>query len=739
MNTRFLFFLTVFFIPILTGAQVVTGNVTSTDKEPVIGAYILKVSSEQHSHTNEAGDFVFENAAVGDTLQFMSLGYTTVKVVVENYEPITVKMEEAVFDLGEIVVGQNAKKTNIVSNIDLQINPVQSSQEILAVVPGLFIGQHAGGGKAEQIFLRGFDIDHGTDVNIAVDGMPVNMVSHAHGQGYADLHFVIPETIEAVDFGKGPYYADKGNFTTAGYVDLKTRDRLDNSAVKFETGSFNTFRGVGLFDVVSSEKHNAYLATEFMLTDGPFESSQNFNRTNLLLKYTGQVSDIDQISFIASHFSSQWDASGQIPQRAVDSGLITRFGAIDDTEGGNTSRTNFALNFNRTIDNRTFIKNSVFYSLYDFELFSNFTFFLEDPENADQIRQFEKRQIFGVQSEYNRSFLINDNISTLFQGGVGLRYDNVDNNTLERTANRKTSLESLSFGDVDETNLFAYAKLEFDVNRFLIQPMLRFDFFNFNYVNNLQTAFERQADTKAIVSPKLNLIYNANQKTQLYLKSGLGFHSNDTRVVVVEQDRPVLPAAYGADLGANFKPARRLFVNAALWYLFLEQEFVYVGDAGIVEPSGRTRRVGVDLGFRWQLAPSLFANADFNYAVPRSIDDPEGENLIPLAPTFTSTGGLNFRKKGFVAAISYRWLQDRTANEDNSIVAEGYFITDMNASYEWKKLTLGFSIENLFNQEWNETQFATESRLDFEQTSVEEIHFTPGTPFFIRGNVSYKF
>ncbi len=739
MRANFFYPLLLLFLPLFTFGQSISGNVCDSDKSPIIGAYVLKVSTEKHTHTNELGNFLLKDISIGDTLQIMYLGYETQQIVLKDLSPIKLNLEESYFDLGEVVVGQNAKQTNLVSNIDLKLNPVQSSQEILAVVPGLFIGQHAGGGKAEQIFLRGFDIDHGTDVGITVDGMPVNMVSHAHGQGYADLHFVIPETVQDIDFGKGPYYANKGNFTTAGYVEMNTKDKLENSMIKTEIGSFNTLRAVGLLDIVSSEKHNAYVATEFLASDGPFESSQNFKRANVLLKYSGQVSDQDKLTFIASHFTSSWDASGQVPQRAIDSGLITRFGAIDDTEGGNTSRTNFALNFNRTLDNQTFIKNNVYYSLYDFELFSNFTFFLEDSINGDQIRQYEKRQIFGAESQINHSFFIGDNVSTLLQGAVGLRYDNIDNNTLANTLNRRTTLNNISLGDVDETNLYAYAKAEFDVGSFLIQPSVRFDYFDFNYVNDLNVLYNKEAATQTIISPKLSFIYNLNSKAQLFLKSGVGFHSNDTRVVVAERERPVLPAAYGADLGGDFKPFKRLFVNAALWYLFLEQEFVYVGDAGIVEPSGRTRRMGVDLGFRWQISNNLFANMDLNYAVPRSLDDPEGENLIPLAPTFTSTGGLNYKKNGFSAAINYRWLKDRPANEDNSIVAKGYTITDLNFGYDWKRVGVGIAIENLFNEEWNETQFATESRLDFEPVSVEEIHFTPGTPFFIKGNVSYKF
>ncbi|MFK7936434.1 MAG: TonB-dependent receptor [Saprospiraceae bacterium] len=725
---------------IFSWSQDISGKVLDTQNDPIVGAYVLNISTDKHAHTNEVGQFLLKEVNIGDTLEVVHLGYEGSQLIVRDLDSeIKILLKETIFQIEEIVVGQNVKKTNLLSDINMRLNPVNSSQEILTKVPGLFIGQHAGGGKAEQIFLRGFDIDHGTDVTLSVDGLPVNMVSHAHGQGYADLHFVIPETVEFIDFGKGPYYADKGNFNTAGYVAMQTKDRLDESLIKLEVGQFNTFRTMAMLDVLNTENHHAYLASEFLLSDGPFDSPQNFSRQNFLFKYNGEISPQNNISFLASHFTSKWDASGQVPQRAVDAGLIGRFGAVDDTEGGQTSRTNLSINFNRMLDEDTYFKTTVFYSQYDFELFSNFTFFLEDPDNADQIRQYEERELFGAQSEWNHSTYLFEDVATLLQAGVGFRHDNVDNNTLARTKNRQTTLENIALGDVDETNLFGFVSADFEKNNWLIQPGLRFDLFKFNYVDDLQTLFERKSAFKPIVSPKFNVIYNASPSVQLFAKSGVGFHSNDTRVVVAGSEQQILPAAYGADLGTIFKPRKRLVVNAALWYLFLQQEFVYVGDAGIVEPSGRTRRMGVDVGFRWQLANNFFANADFNYAFARSVDDPEGNNFIPLAPDLTSTGGFSYISKNFVAGINYRWIGNRPANEDNSIVAEGYFITDINVSYEWKRFGLGLNIENVLNQEWNETQFATESRLQFEPTSVEEIHFTPGTPFFLKANLSYKF
>ncbi len=618
---------------------------------------------------------------------------------------------------------------------------MRSSQEVLRSVPGLFIGQHAGGGKAEQIFLRGFDIDHGTDISLRVDGMPVNMVSHAHGQGYADLHFLIPETIEKIDFGKGPYYADQGNFNTAGYVDFQTKDRLDQSSIGLEIGSFNTQRLVGLFDLLDQKENNsaAYIGAEYLLSDGPFDSPQNFNRLNLLGKYTVDFQNSSRLSILASRFQSKWDASGQIPVRLVENGTISRFGAVDDTEGGNTSRTNFSFSYSNAVSDNTFIKTQAFFSHYNFELFSNFTFFLEDPINGDQIRQYEDRRIYGLNSTLFHNGSLGATAVEL-SGGIGLRYDDVDDVTLARTANRKTTLENLALGQVDESNLFGFINAEFDFGKWLINPGLRFDYFNFDYIDQLPTNYTSLSESKGFLSPKLNVIYNPSNFWQFYLKSGIGFHSNDTRVVVARQGQDILPGAYGTDIGLIWKPIPRLWLNGALWYLYLQQEFVYVGDAAVVEPSGKTERTGFDFGIRYQLSDNLFFDWDFNYTLAEAIEENADENYIPLAPEVTTAGGLTYKhSNGFSAGVHGRYLKDRPANETNTIVAEGYFILDANASYSFKRIELGISVENLLDSEWNETQFATESQLRNEPIPVEEIHFTPGTPFNIRGSVKYKF
>ena len=720
------------------------GKIINENNEPIENAALYNETTGYHTHTDNLGSFELDNTKAGDIIVVTNLGYETKTLTISKedfqVEKVIVLKESSV-SLKQVVLTSEANPLNKIISVDVGKNPVKSSQEILQKVPGLIIGQHAGGGKAEQIFLRGFDVDHGTDVAISVDGMPVNMVSHAHGQGYADLHFVIPETIEEIDFGKGPYYADQGNFNTAGYVNLGLKKTIDQNLISAEVGQFGTSRLVGMFNVLSTQKSSAYVASELYLLDGYFDSSQNFNRVNIIGKYNYEMSQNEELNLTFSHFQSKWDASGQIPERAVEQGLIGRFGAIDDTEGGNTSRTNLVINHNKKIDENTSVNSNAFVTAYDFELYSNFTFFLEDPINGDQIRQRENRLIIGGKSVYSKKNIDLGNSSSLkYDAGIGFRYDDVDDVELSSTLNRDTLLNRISYGDIDEVNTYAYLNSQFKVNKWKFNPSLRLDYFKFDYENKITEVFDNKSESAVAVSPKLNTIYTPNQNWQFFLKSGVGFHSNDARVVVENEGEDILPAAYGIDLGTVVKPIDKLALNATVWSLFLDQEFVYVGDAGIVEPSGRTRRLGVEFGARYQVTDWLYAYSDVNYTYGRSVDEPDGEDYIPLAPDLTSVGGINIENvKGFSAGLSYRFVDDRAANEDNSIVADGYFVTDFNVNYKWKNWTLGVIIENLFDTEWNETQFATESRLFDEATSVEEIHFTPGTPFYLRGKVSVNF
>lgn len=718
--------------------QIVSGRIIARDTDlPLEEATIQIKGQPVHTHSGLDGRFTITLTKPTDTLYITHIGYDP-KTIVWNQQLVkepTIYLLPAPVQLSQVVVQDSRRALQQVMQIDLKTNPVNSAQDILRKVPGLFIGQHAGGGKAEQLFLRGFDIDHGTDIRITTDGMPVNMVSHAHGQGYADLHYIIPETIKDIQFGKGSYYAEEGDFATAGYVNFTTHNRLDRNLLKLEAGQFNTLRTVGMFNLFekTGEKNsNAYIAGEYLFSNGPFEAPQNFNRLNFLAKYNTQINQKSSLQVLASTFNSKWDASGQIPDRAVRNGLITRWGAIDATEGGNTSRSNIAAKYRSKISDTEDWQSNFYFSQYDFSLFSNFTFFLEDPVNGDQIHQSEKRKIYGMDHRYTKQ-LFGDKADWVLTAGMGLRHDAVRDIQLSHTLQRKEVLEYFALGDIDQTNASLYGSAEWRKGHWKVIPGIRLDHFIFNYVDKLQPVYSTQAAQKTILSPKLNLVYTPHANWQGYLKMGKGFHSNDTRVVVAQQGREILPATYGADLGAIVKLHPKLLVQPAIWYLYMEQEFVYVGDAAIVEPSGKTRRLGAELGIRYQPFSWLYLDADINYAKARAIEETKGNDFIPLAPSFTSTGGISVRPvKRLDLNWRYRYMKDRPANEDNSIQAQGYFVNDLLINYTRTKWALGLQVENLFDTYWREAQFETESRLRNEAAPVSEIHYTPGTPFFAR-------
>lgn len=729
--------------PFFISAQtVIKGKVVDVkSRQPLDAAsVIINGGTGGKAITDENGNFVIKAASQTIDISVSHIGYKPYNGSGAVQNELLIEMHPDVLRLDDIKVqSAGVAKFSTLAKIDLALKPVKNTQELLRIVPGLFIAQHAGGGKAEQIFLRGFDCDHGTDVQVSVDGMPVNMVSHAHGQGYADAHFIIPETIHNVDFGAGPYYTQHGNLNTAGYVAFSTYKNIPKSLVQVEAGRFNTFRTLGLFDLLkkNKDKQSAYIAADFNYTDGPTESKQAFNRFNLFGKYNLSITDATQFTASASAFKSNWYASGQIPDRAVQSGLIGRFGSLDASEGGNTERYNVNLQSTTLFKNNSSWENQAFYSRYIFSLYSNFTFYLNDPVNGDGINQAEKRDIIGLSSKFKHQHFLGSAVLQSAEG-IGLRSD-VTNNTLLAHQVQRKLIDYVSLGDIKESNAFAFTQHQLTAGKWLFDAGLRFDYFHFNYFDKLNAA-QQPSQQIAAVSPKLNIQYSIHKSVQLYVKGGKGFHSNDTRVVVANNGKEILPAAYGGDIGIILKPASGLYLNIAAWYLHLNQEFVYVGDEGVVEPSGKTKRQGLDIITRYQFTKNLFATANINFTRPRAIGAAKGMDFIPLAPTVTSTGGMFYKAtKGFNGGLLYRYIKSRPANEDNSVVAKGYFLLDASINYTRPKYEAGIALENIFNIHWNEAQFATESRMLNEPAPVTELNYTPGSPFFARVKLAVFF
>ena len=704
--------------------------------------------------TNKTGDFQLSLPYDTATLTITYIGYTTkVLAVHSSAMPVNITMDNGQVDLKEVVIAPSlmCSPFHTLSTLDLRLRPINSSQDLMRLVPGLFIAQHMGGGKAEQIFVRGFDADHGTDLSVSVDGIPVNMVSHIHGQGYADLHFLIPETVKNFDFGKGPYYSAYGDLATAGYLSYTTKDAIDRSMISLEGGRFNSLRVAGMIDLLAAQAGNngrtAYIAGEYNYTDGAFKLPEHYKRANLFGKYTQKIGS-SKLSLSASAFTTSWIASGEIPERVVAENTVAldeqgnavripaapvtidRFAAIDSAQGGRSTRVNANARLAISLKNDWLMENQLYYTHYTFSLHVNSTFFAADSINGDERQQAETRDMFGYSGKLSKRKYWGNSLLTSI-AGLSSRFDRTYGTEYNHVTKQYRFLENITRGDIRQNNTGIYLDETLESGKWQFNAGSRLDYFRFNYHDSTKTSL--------VVSPKLNIQYTANEQVQFYLKAGKGFHSNNAIAVIANNGLETLPAAYGADLGLNWKPAPRLFVNAAAWYLYLSQEFVYTDD-GDIAPGGKTKRAGIDLSARYQLTRWLFADLNINMANPRFADSAKSTSHLALAPTLTSTGGFDFKlTNGINGGLSYRYMHSRPGNNTNTLTADGYFVTDLKISYSKKRYEFGLTVENLLNKKWNEYAVEQVSRLSGEAAPVDQMSFTPGTPFFAKLRVAFFF
>jgi hypothetical protein len=732
--------------------RVIHGQVLSqTDSAPVAEALVspLDVAGATVS-SGTSGEFTLRLPPTVSRLLAVRIGFAPETVTVAGQDTVSIRLRPAPLTLDPITVAAepvySAASSRAIREFDIALRPRETSQELLRLAPGLVIAQHAGGGKAEQIFLRGFDADHGTDVAISVDGTPVNLVSHAHGQGYADLHFLMPEVVEIGEVRKGPYDAQDGDFATAGAVSFKTKDRITGPVVAGRGGSFNTLHGLAMVPFGGGIGHpGGFAALSAHYTDGPFVDPQGYSRVNGFAKFTAPVGRDAELVTSASGFESRWNASGEIPSRAVARGVIPRFGSLDPSEGGNTHRYDLSLGLRsrgaaeRTWDIRAYVVN------YNFQLWSNFTFFLVDSVNGDEIEQRDRdRYVVGL----NGSFATPSRIVGLpgkTSIGIGGRADFADVELNHVVA--RTPLEPLTRSWVRQQQGSVWIRQELRLDsRLRLQLGLRGDLFHFEVADRLSSAAAVNATrpagarATAVLSPKANVAFQVTPSTTLFANAGFGFHSNDARDVMLSgPGDQVLPRAVAAELGTRYV-WRGGSMAASLWGIDLQSELIWVGDEGTTEASGRTRRLGIDFEGRVQLAPWLWADADLNLSRGRFGDDPRGANFVPLAPTFTSTGGLTVRDVGPVSGgLRYRHVGGRPADEANEVRARGYTLVETFASCPVGALDLTLAIDNLLDAQWNEAQFATTSRLKGEPSGITELNFTPGAGRSVQVGIGYRF
>ena len=632
--------------------------------------------------------------------------------------------------------------------------------DLLRQVPGLVVSQHAGGGKSDQYFLRGFDADHGTDIAIYADGIPVNLTSHGHGQGYADTHWLIPETLESVDMHKGPYAARYGDFYTAGALELKTIDKIDGPTMWIAAGSPLTGQGginrrlVGMASpsIRSNKDDKSLIAAQIGETDGPFVNPQDFRHGNALVKWQGDVGP-GSLKLEGNWYQGTWNQSGQLPDSEIAAGRVSRFGAIDPSEGGKATRASGQVGYTvRDTQAGTAWKSNAYVVGNKLDLFSNFTLYARDQVNGDEIEQTDGRLLYGADTAYEKRIGSGD-LQALLTVGAQLRADDVET-SLWHASQRRRLDECFAEGanpcnhtDNHIKNLGAYAEAKIMKGDWLrVYPGLRVDGFSWN-VSDLdpETANDPMTTTggsatKAIVSPKLSVEIASSDTVALFANTGMGFHSNDARAAVASKGNGALARAIGGEFGARMKPSARARVSADVWYLHLASEQVWSGDAGGTEASDPTRRFGLDIEGSVDATDWLSLDANVTWAHATAVANAGNGGALALAPRWMGSGGFSVHdKRGFVS-VRARGIGDRSGNDDGTLTAEGYMIYDIIAGKKLgKSIDLNLTVNNVLNANWREAQFAEESRVSPTAGLMEQMHYTPGTPLTATLTAAYTY
>lgn len=660
-------------------------------------------------------------------------------------EPASSGVTSGAAAVGRPAMQPGAASAMTISGGEVNARPFARPGEALEAVPGLIVTQHSGEGKANQYFLRGFNLDHGTDLSISVDGMPVNMPTHGHGQGYADINFLIPELIQSVNVRKGPYFADVGDFGSAGSVAIDYVSKLPKNIAELTFGSFGYRRALAAGSTAVGAG-TMLAAFEGVGYDGPWNVPDNVRKLNGVLRYS-QGTATDGFTLSAMAYSNGWNSTDQVAQRAIDQGLIGRFGTLDPTDGGVASRFSLSGTWAQSSEYGQ-SKISAYAINSALRLYNNFTYFLDDPVNGDQFSQMDRRAVYGLNASHAFDMRVGG-VETQTRVGLQARGDDIRVG-LFKTFQRET-LSTVREDSVREGNVGVWADTTARWTDWLRTTVgIREDYFAGRVLSDTpQNSGNAQA---SMTSPKAGIVLGPWYRTEFYGNAGYGLHSNDIRGTTITvdpidkmtpQDRvPLLVRSKGAEIGVRSKAIEGLTSSLALFVLDFDSELLFVGDAGTTEPSRPSRRVGVEWTNQSQVLPWMRLDLDVAYTRARFTDfDPAG-NFIPGAPAWVVAGGVTFGDEtGWFGALRGRYFGPRPLVEDDGVRSQASLIFNARAGYKFDNgLKLQLDVLNLFNARTNQIEYYYLSRLPGEPIGgVADRHVHPAEPLAVRLTLAGRF
>jgi outer membrane cobalamin receptor len=620
----------------------------------------------------------------------------------------------------------------------LKSRPALRPGEVLEFVPGLIVTQHSGDGKANQYFLRGFNLDHGTDFATTLDGMPLNQPTHGHGQGYTDLNFLIPELVERIEYRKGPYFATHGDFASAGAADLHYRRQFDAPFVQLTLGERGYRRGVGGASFKLREDTTLLGALEWMRHDGPWSVPEGLRRQNAVLTLShGTHARGGALSLMA--YDARWTSTDQVPERLLASGQLGRYDSLDPSDGGSTGRTSLSGEWHDR-DGGGATEVSAHAMRHRLALYSNFTYAMERPARGDQFSQQDERSVYGLKASRAWQHLLGDREART-ELGVQMRRDLIDVGLFD-TAQR-TVLATTRRDQVQQTMLSAYAQQQLAWTPWLRSVLgVRADQLR-AIVHSLGNAANTGARRAHQLSPKLSLIAGPWARTEFFFNAGRGLHSNDARGTATTVDPrtgeavdrvPALVASRGWELGARTEVLPGLQSSLALWHLRFDSELVYVGDAGATEPRGASRRRGIEWNNRWTPNHHVLLDADLAWTHARF----DNGDRIPNAVDAVASVAATLRDLGpWSASLQWRYLGTGALTEDNAVRSRLSSTFNLRLSralqdMPGRRATLTLDVFNLFDRQVDDIQYHYASRLPTEAAPVADRHVHPGEPRSVR-------